>query len=182
MKCSEDLEFPSDYIFSHRSPSKKEVRWLYEWLIENKSEYELKNLLEFSCGITSWVLCEALDPDRYIAVDKYKRLALFVKNNLPKVQLVEEWKVIDILPNKYDLILIDGSTCVPADIRIKGRGVYREEALKYSEKMLTDNALVIMHDWNNKRGGWRRLRNYLDGNYKFLAGCKIGFGFGIYQR
>ena len=174
------MKFPDGYRFSSRSPSKREIIWLYEWLVENKDKYKIKNILEFSCGITTWALCEALDPNLYVAVDDYKHLVKFVETNLPKVHLVSKWE--DIPSNKYDIVLIDGSTGFPSEVKVDGRGVYRVEACEYSVDMMADNALIIMHDWRNKRGGWRRLRKHLDENYKFVDGCKIGYGFGIYQK
>lgn len=174
------MNIPKTFKRSKRAPSKEELEWLYNWLHENKEKYNLNKVLEFGCGITSWILNNAIKPEIHVAMEIYKPCIKTTLEHVPDIKIIQTiWD--DIPKISYDVIFIDGSSGCPPKIAAKGKGIYRKEALKYSKEIMAKNALIIIHDWRHKKIGWLRLRNYLDENYEFIDGCKIGYGFGIYK-
>lgn len=177
------LEIPETFKASSRSPQPNELRWLYDWLLENKDKYnDGKKILEFGCGITSWVLNEAIKPERHVAVELYAPCIKMTKKHLPSIEMIKTtWD--DIPKIEYDVVFVDSSTAPPKGLKpMAARIVYRDDAIKYAEAFQSKKALVIMHDWNYK-GPWRLHRKYVEANgYNLLGSLATRYGLGIYQK
>ena len=179
------MNLPKTFKPSSRSPAKIELRWLHEWLCENKGKYnESKKVLEFGCGVTSWVLNDSLKPEVHVVMEAFEPCIQSTLHHIPSIQVVRTtWG--DIPKINYDIIFVDASTHPPKGLkpmilRAKHR-VFRDDVVKYVEDFQADNALIILHDWNYKEG-YKAPRRYVESKgYPLVASLKTHYGFGIYQ-
>lgn len=181
------IDLPKSIPISKRSPHPLELTWLHNKLKQMKG---IKNILEFSGGITTWTVYDALKPLNYVSVEAEAFSSIFnpVKEIYPNIKIVHNW--LDIPRMKYDMIIIDGSSCAPLSISknfSKNNNVYRKEALIYSEDLHQKEAMIIFHDWCNPypKLGWRAIRNYCENSekYEFIEALEFGNkGFGIFKK
>ncbi|MBW3014376.1 class I SAM-dependent methyltransferase [Candidatus Woesearchaeota archaeon] len=162
------MELPEDIYRSKLSPSEPEIKWLCEYLQSKKEEYNVKTVLEFSCGITSWAVQEGLRPEIHVSVEQYRPLMKTVSAKYPNIEIIETWE--DIPDRKYDLVFVDGSTGAPLKMYPGGKiSVLRKQALEWSEPLQSPGAIIISHDWRKRNRAYRVLRNHLVENYDLQA-------------
>ena len=165
------MELPKTFKTNRLSPRVGELQWMYAQL-EN---LEIKTVLEFGCGITTWTINEATKPERYIAIEEYQPCIDQVNQHLPQIEIIDRWtKIPDI---KYDLVFVDSSA------GHGGRaGLYRGQATKASEDYISKGSLIMIHD-SKKRSGLGP-RRYLSSNenYELVANCNSKNGVQIYRR
>ena len=178
------IEYPSGFGVSSRAPSKPEMIWLDEWLKQRSWKPETK-ILEFGCGITTWVISNAI-PERtdYYCVEGFEPCVNQVKEHVDNVEFISTtWD--DIPQKKYDLAFVDASSCPPkglVSILGKGERVFRDDAIHYVMDFVSDDCFFIIHDWCYK-GGWLRPQQYFTNrNYRLIASLKARHGLGIYQK
>ena len=179
------LTIPSTFKPSKRAPSLKELDALYNFLEPQNGE--IKDVLEFSCGITSYVIYNACDKFyNYTAIESFQPCIDMVKQHCPDISVISKWT--DIPDNKFDLVFVDGSSGYPLDLKPlsptpKCPIPFRNDAIKYVEPKLSKNAIVIIHDYNHHDAGYRLPRKYLeDNNYELIWHCDIGNGLGAYTK
>lgn len=172
---------PATFTPSKRAPSLQELDWLHNWLSGNKDKYNLEKVLEYGCGITSWVLFDALNPKIQVAMEAFQPCIDITVKHVPNIQMIKtNWN--DIPKIKYDVLFVDASTNPPPDLKPMHKTIFRNDAIKYSESFISEKAIVILHDWNYKEG-WRLPRKYVEDNgYTLIASLSTKFGFGIYQK
>jgi len=157
------------------------LEWLYDWLCENKGHYnESKKVLEFGCGVTSWVLNNALKPEIHVAMEAHEPCIKDTIEHVPDIQIIKTtWDDIPKIP--YDIIFVDASTNPPKGLKTFRKRAWRDDAVKYVEDFQADDALIILHDWSY-RGAWLRPRKYLEAKeYPLIAHFSARYGLGIYQ-
>ena len=179
----EKLIIPPSFVPSRRSPSVQELEALWDWLDKNYRD-KIKTILEFGCGVTSWVLHNSLNYTKYIAVEQFQPCIDTVKSHVPNIEIIGYW---DKIPkDSYDLLFVDASTGWPAGLKplaITNRRPFRDDAIHYVKDMLHKDTIVIIHDWQHKQYNWRVHRRYLEDNgYKCIWSCAVGYGFGAYIK
>jgi len=177
------LEYPLKFKVSKRAPSKSEMEWLNNWLDSQSWGEDLK-VLEFGCGITTWVINNSLKPSKYYCVEDFKPCINQVKDHVKNVQFISTtWD--DIPKEKYDLVFVDASSCAPKGlVSIIGEGeiVFRDDAIHYVMDFVSDDCFFIVHDWCY-RSGWLRSKRYFEArNYKLIDSFKKEHGWGVYQK
>jgi hypothetical protein len=190
------LDLPESIPRTQRSPLTLELSWLHNKLSELNAERKISNVLEFSGGISTWTTYDAVKPSRYVCVEEKEYEDIFdpVLKIYGKINVVHSW--FDIPSEfKYDLVFIDGSSCMPDSLKksygVKD-GVCRKEALMYSERFMEVGSLLVFHDWgnvNNRGGnwsnGWGRLKEYAlsSDEYEFVEAFRMRKkGFGIFRK
>jgi hypothetical protein len=186
------LDFPSTIPRSRRSPVRLELSWLHNELRQINAQTRIKRILEFSGGITTWTAYDAIKPDKYVCVEakKFSRIFDPVREIYPKVRLVHNWFDIPKFKYPYDLVFIDGSSCMPKKLKNKYKVrdlVRRREALMYSEQYMGKGSIVVFHDWGHpqRNRGWRFLRDYVmeSDKYEMMKVFKCNEkGFGIFRK
>ena len=174
------MTIPDTFQLSKRCPPIQELEWLAKWCIKNKKP-NLK-VLEFGCGITSWILCETLSPKIQVAVEQYPECIMQVKKHCPDIEIVSTW---DLIPkNNYDWLLIDSSTGWPEGIKpMTAKRPFRDDAVKYALPLCKKNVTVILHDYDHRKAGWRVARVWLENNgFECIDKYRYRFGFGIMRR
>jgi len=176
----EKLIIPESFVLSRRCPSLKELEELYLFLNGKK----FNNVLEFGCGVTSWVLYSALKYEKYISVEQFQPCIDTVKKHVPNIEIIGYWEQIPKM--KYDLLFVDASTGAPAGLKPRSstnKVAFRDDAIDYVKDLLHKDSLVIIHDWNHKQYNWRVHRRYLEDNgYECVWNCPVGYGFGAYIK
>jgi len=173
------IELPKTFPPSKRAPMLNELDWLHNWLSKNK---QLDTVLEFGCGITSWIISDALKPKLHIAMEGFQPCIDMTLKHVPNIQMVKTtWDDIPKIP--YRMMFVDASTNAPASLKpMNGSYPFRDDAIKYSEPFIAKDCVVIIHDWNYKPG-WRVPRKYLeDHGYKLIDSLATKFGMGVYRR
>jgi hypothetical protein len=181
------LDLPPEIPRSRRSPLRIELSWLHN---ELSKMGPMKRVLEFSGGITTWMAYDAIKPRKYVCVEAKRFKGIFnpVLEYYPNIEVVHSWPDI---PNKiYDLVFIDGSSCMTKELIKKYKptdAVRRREALMYSEQFMRVGSHVVFHDWGHRsrRRGWRLLRRYCEEseNFEFVKAFKCHRkGFGIFKK
>jgi hypothetical protein len=184
------LDLPPTIPRSRRSPVPIELSWLFNELSELSELSGIENVLEFSGGITTWTAYGALRPKNYVCVEEKRFSGIFdpVLEFYPDVNVVHNW--FDIPKLSYDLVFIDGSSCMPKKLikeyKVREK-VRRREALMYSEQYMRKGSYVVFHDWGHqeKNRGWKKLKRYcIDcGKYEMVKVFKCNKkGFGIYRK
>jgi hypothetical protein len=170
------LQLPKTYPKSKYAPTIGELEFMHDW-IKNNIKNKI-NVLEFGSGITTWVMSDALgnNLNEYIAMEDIQ----FIKEparHCPKVKFITtSWYQIPE-DKKYDLIFVDSSAGYPPGTP----GLHRVDALQYSEKLMSDKAIIIMHDWHGRSG--KEVRRHLEANnYIIQAKIEDKTGLGIYRR
>jgi len=178
------MEYPKSFKVSRRSPSMEEMQWLQEWIQNQKFKDGVK-VLEFGCGITSWVLYNSFPSiSKYVSVENYQPCMNQVRENVPEVEFIDTtWH--DIPKDSYDFVFVDASTCAPDDLECvykKGDVLFRDDAIHYSMDFVADDCYFVVHDWCYKTG-WLRSRKYFDKRQYELIDClRTAHGLGIYQK
>lgn len=175
------IELPKTFTPSKRAPSLQELDWLHNWLNNNKKNYDLDKILEYGCGITSWILSDAIMPSIHVAMEAFQPCIDITIKHVPKLQVIKTtWD--DIPKIQYGVLFVDASTNPPKDLKPIGKFPFRDDAIKYSEAFVAKNAIVILHDWNYKIG-WRKPREYVEAHgYSLIDSISTRYGMGIYQR
>jgi len=173
------IELPKTFPPSRRAPPLEELDWLHHWLSKNNKG--LDTVLEFGCGITSWVISDALKPKLYVAMEGFQPCINMTEKHVPKIQIVKtNWD--DIPRIGYNVLFVDASTNPPKHLKPMGKRIFRDDAIKYSENFIAKDAIVILHDWNYKEG-WRLPRKYVeDKGYVLIDSLSSRYGMGIYKR
>ena len=176
-----ELKIPKDFKISARAPKRGELQWLYQWLKENGYDKKVKNVLEFGCGVTTWTIDSAVNPERYVAVEQFRPCIEMVQGFVPKVEVVEtDW--YDIPDVSYDLVFVDGSCGCPEDLKEGRAKIRRYEATRYAERFTHGESIIILHDWHHHKP-YRRARKYLEESEYELLGHKRGkYGIGVYRN
>jgi hypothetical protein len=173
---------PSTFEISRRAPPISELKSLWEWLYKNYNQ-KRKNVLEFGAGITSWVLSDAVEPQNQVCMETFPLCINMVKKHVPNIKVVNtNWSGIP--KGSYDLLFVDSCTAPPPGLKpLKFEVPFRDDAIEYVKAMLTNDAVVIIHDWCHKDFRWREHRRYLEANgFKLIWSCQGRFGFGAYVR
>jgi hypothetical protein len=174
---------PPSFTLSRRCPSIQELQALWTWLDTNYKD-KIKSVLEFGCGVTSWVLHNTIKHEKYVIVEQFQPCIETVKKHVSNIEIVDFWDKIPA--NKYDLLFVDASTGAPAGLKPRAstnRVPFRDDAIDYVKDMLHQNSIVIIHDWQHRHYNWRVHRRYLEDNgYKCIWSCPIGYGFGAYIK
>jgi hypothetical protein len=175
---------------SRRSPTPLELSWLHNELIQLNAQSRIDRVLEYSGGITTWITYDAIKPSKYVCVEAAKFIGIFkpVVDIYPGVDVVHDW--LDVPNDVYDLVFIDGSSCMPDILKKKYKVrslVRRKQALLYSEQYMKVGTLVVFHDWGHpkSKGPWRAVRTYLmnSENYEFVKAFQNNpKGFGIFRK
>jgi hypothetical protein len=170
------LQLPKTYPKSRYAPTIAELEFMYNW-IKNNINTRI-NVLEFGSGISTWTILTALESNlnEYIAVEDIQ----FIKEpskHCSKVKFITtSWYQIPE-DKKYDLVFVDSSAGYPPGTP----GLHRVDALQYSEKLMSDKAVVIIHDWHGRSG--KEIRRHLENNnYVVQAVIEDKTGLGIYRR
>jgi hypothetical protein len=168
--------FPKTFPFSKLAPTEKELIWISTYL--TSCNFKNCKVLEFGCGITSWVINESLKPKIYVAMEHYQQCIIDTLKNVPKINIITTtWHQIP--QDVYDFVFIDSSAGYPPG----GDGLFRDKAIEFveSQKMINDNSFIMIHDWHARSG--KSSRNYLEkNNYKLRASFNDRTGVGIYSK
>ena len=183
-------ELPATIPRGRRSPGVLELSWLHDRLSKLNKISKINNVLEYSCGITTWVTHNAIDPNNYICIEntKFRKIIDPVIEIYPSISITSDWLAIPEL--NYDLVFIDGSSCISKKLKRKygcRMSVCRHAALLHSENLMSIGSLVVFHDWNHpaKNGGWRKVRTHLEGSedYELVEAFSWSSkGFGIFRK
>jgi len=179
---------PNTFSISNRAPPLTELEGLYNVLQDKNITKNIKSILEFGCGITSYLLYSCIKPETYVSFEMFKPCIETVKKNVPNIKFTEtDWN--DLPKQKFDLIMVDSSTGFPSNkkylIAKEKTNPYRDDAINFvlENNMSTDNSLFILHDWCHPREPWRLHRKFLeDKNYKLIFSVPGKFGFGGYRK
>lgn len=170
------LIIPDNIVPSQLAPTYKELEWMHNSLTPFCGK--IKTVLEFGCGITTWAIYTALAPVEYVAIEMYDPCIKQIKEVLPEVSIHStNWNKLDKF--QVDMTLIDGSTGYKDNMNYSG--VYRTEAIKFVQPWLSKNALVMIHDHDKNRGGYKKAREYLEQNFDFVSSFSDRSGVGLYR-
>ena len=169
-------ELPRTFVRTRHSPTLTELESLHNWCKHNLSDNS--NILEFGAGPTTWAIATAVRPATYVCVEEYAPSIQQVIDHLTDVTVIKgSWYKIpeDV---RYDFIFVDSSAGYPPG----DGGLHRDEAVKYGERLLSDNGYIALHDWHARSG--KAPRKYLEstGHYELVASVKDRTGLGIYRR
>jgi predicted O-methyltransferase YrrM len=165
-----ELKYPFEP--SELAPSQKEMAWLYEFL--GGLNDQINSVLEFGCGVTTYVINEAVEPEYYMAVEEFEKCINDVNTHVPNVKTTQSWK--DFEGRKFDLVFVDSSAGCG-----KKKGLFRDKAVMAAEPCMTDETIVILHDWKRRSG--KAPRAYLESNgWELVASFDGRTGLGAYRR
>lgn len=176
------IQLPTTFKPSKRAPSIDELDWLYQWLKQDSEKTNISTVLEFGCGITSWIIQEATHPKTHIAMEAYQPCIDITKSHCPNIEFVTTtWS--DIPKIEYQLIFVDASTNPPKDLKpLNGKYCFRNDAIKYIGDCLSEDGIIIIHDWCYGRG-WEVTREYLEANnYSLIDSYTSKHGIGVYTK
>ena len=183
------MEFiiPNDYFVSKRSPPLKELEGLYQ-ILKQEEFKNVNSVLEFGCGITSYLLNITLKPKNFIAFEQFKPCIDSTKKYVKNINVLEtDWN--DIPKQVYDVIFVDSTTGFPKGRkRLEAKDKhqpFRDDSIDYSleQGFANDKTLFILHDWSHRSEPFRLHRKYLeDRNYKLVFSIPGRFGFGGYTK
>ena len=177
------MEYPLTFEPSRRAPSKKEMDWLHNW-IKSKSFPQNSKILEFGCGITTWVISDAIgEYEKYLCVENFEPCINKVKQHVKKVDFIStSWA--DIPKEPYNLVFVDASSCPPKNLKsiIPGATLFRDDAINYVINFTSDDCVFIIHDWCYKLSWLRPQKYFTELNYKLIDCLKTRHGIGIYQK
>jgi len=161
---------------TRHSPSVKELEFLYNWLSSNVKKG--CNVLEFGAGPTTWVIYKAVNSSKYVAVENYGPSVQVISSHMGKMINIVTRLWYDIPEDvKYDVIFVDSSAGYPPG----DPNLHRKEAVIYSERLLADDGVFIIHDWHHRSG--KAPRRYLESkNYKLVDSIVDYRGVGIYKN
>lgn len=170
------ISFPKTFPFSQLAPTEKELDWMNTWLKANVKQN--CKVLEFGCGITSWIINEALKPEIYVAMEHYPQCIKDTLKHVPNIKMVQTtWHQIP--QDVYDFIFIDSSAGYPPG----GDGLYRDKAIEFveSQQMIHNKTFIMVHDWHARSG--KGSRKYLEKNgYKLAGSFSDRTGVGVYSK
>jgi hypothetical protein len=171
-----NLSLPKSFNRTRHSPTLKELNFIYDWLKHNMREG--CSALEFGAGPTTWAIATALNPNKYVVVEDYIPSIQAILDHLTDITIIKGiWYNIpeDI---KYDFVFVDSSAGYPP----RDGGLHRDEAVKYAQRLISDNGVIAIHDWHTRSG--KAPRKYLEScsNYKLVASLNDRTGVGIYKK
>lgn len=169
------LELPKTFTITKVSPTIGELNFIYDWLKNNINQKV--NVLEFGAGPSTWAITSALEVDQYVLIEHWAPSINDVLNHLNNIKIIKGlW--YDIPENiKYDVVFVDSSAGYPPS----NKGLHRDEAVKYSERLLSDNGYIILHDWHKRSGSAPKKYIENTNNYKLVASFRGRTGVGIYK-
>lgn len=171
-----DPPLPDTFIRTRHSPTVKELDFIHDWVKNHVSEG--CNVLEFGAGPSTWAIATAANPKKYIVVEDYIPSIQAVLDHLTDITIIKGvWYNIpeDVT---YDFVFVDSSAGYPPG----DGGLHRDEAVKYAQRLISENGYIAIHDWHGRSG--KGPRNYLENcaDYKLVASLTNRTGVGIYQR
>lgn len=170
-----DPALPKTFRLTRVSPTMEELDFIHDWCRNNIEEGG--NVLEFGAGPTTWALATAINANVYVSMEHWAPAITDVLDHLEDIQFVKtNWYAIpdDI---KYDLVFVDSSAGYPPG----GDGLHRDKACEFSERLLSDNGHIMIHDWRKRSG--RKSRIWLENNgFECVASCDGRTGVGVYKR
>lgn len=179
------LEIPSSFVRSKRSPTLPELEALYDFLEPYNEKIDAPNILEFGCGITSYVISEALYKFyAYVAVETFQPCIDMVKQHCIGIEVVNNWNAIP--EEQYDIMFVDGSAGYPENLKpiapIPACKIpFRNDAIDYTKHMMKPNGIIILHDHNHTYN-YQMPRRYLENfQWKLIWEYKGKYGLGAYQ-
>ena len=173
------VSFPETFNWSCMAPTKKELKWFHKYL----SKMHMRNgkawkVLEFGCGISTWTINNALQPDTYLAIETYKPSIQEVSRYCPNVIISKKWD--PIRKGGWNFIFVDSSAGYRNLIPVPG--LYRRECIRFAEKFMAPDCLISIHDWHHRLYS-KRARRYLErSGYKLVNSFISTTGIGIYKR
>ncbi len=168
--------FPKSFPFSKLAPTAKELEWMNDWLSKNIKPNS--KVLEFGCGITSWVIDQSIHPSVYVAIEHFQKCIIDTLAHVPKIKMITTtWH--EIPQDVYDFVFIDSSAGYPPG----GNGLYRDKTIEFieSQKMIHDKSIIMIHDWHHRSGAASRKLLERTG-YKLLASFNNRTGVGVYSK
>lgn len=168
-------DLPKDFKMTRVSPTMGELNFIHDWLKSNVN-YSV-NVLEFGAGPTTWAIATALNFNRYVLIEHWLPAISDISNHLKNIEIKRTtWYDIpeDI---QYDVIFVDSSAGYPPG----SKGLHRDEAVKYSERLLAKNGIIILHDWRKRSGAAPKKYMENSGNYNLVASFPGRTGVGIYK-
>lgn len=166
---------PKTIAVTRVSPTIPELEFIHSWCKANVSEGG--NVLEFGAGPTTWAISTAINPDRYICMEHWVPSIQDVVDHLSDVEIIRtNWFAIpdDI---KYDFVFVDSSAGYPPG----GDGLHRHDACEFSERLLSKNGFIMIHDW--RRGSGSKPRAWLEANgFELVESFNGRTGVGVYKR
>jgi hypothetical protein len=165
------MKLPDGLKRAKLSPFDKELAWLHDYLKNLDIPRPIK-VLEFGCGITSWVIEDALKPDKHVAVEEYQEAMDTVNKYCSNVEIIENW---DFPDEDYGLVFVDSSAGSGM------AGLNRDKAMIAAESFMREGAIVIMHDWHHGSGSGPRKYAESAG-YELITSFSNRRGFGVYRK
>jgi len=181
------IEYPKTFKVSGRAPSKKEMQWLNNWIINQNFKDNL-NILEFGCGISTYIIANSVPSyEKYVCVENFKPCLKTVNAHVKNITFIRDtWHNIPKLP--YDIVFIDASSCTPPEIIAEVKktspkcSVYRSEIIPYVWDFVSLDCFFIIHDWKH-RPAWVKPRKLFEKmNHKLIDCIRTKHGIGIYQK
>tara|TARA_Y100000034_G_scaffold135228_1_gene206240 strand:- start:4589 stop:5119 length:531 start_codon:yes stop_codon:yes gene_type:complete len=168
---------PKDFKPSALAPTNEELDWMYNALQPYKEQ--IHSVLEFGCGVTTWAVWSSVEPESYVSIETFQSCIDQVNHFIPQVEIhTDRWDDFTRL-YKYDFVLVDGSTGFGPKDR---SGVFRYEAILFAEQFMNPEALVMLHDHDRNRVGYKKARGYLEDNYDYLYSFSHRSGVGLYVK
>jgi len=168
------LDLPKTMKRTRVSPTIDELNFIYDWCINNLKDG--CKVLEFGAGPSTFAINKACNPSIYITVEDWIPTLKDVINHVSNIKIINStW--FDIPEDKYDFVFVDSSAGYPP----KDGGLHRDEAVKYSEKLLADDGYIMLHDWHGRSG--KAPRRYLENSgYKLIDSFTNKTGVGVYKK
>ena len=161
---------PTDFEKSKLAPRNDELIWMHRQL-RNKS---INSVLEFGCGITTWIIHKATSPNLYVAIEEYAPCIREVRKHLKDVVIISAWS--DIPEGSFDLVFVDSSAGCGK------KGLHRVESAQRAHSQLKKGGYMMIHDSHRRSG--RAVSRYLKNSehYKLLASFGGRTGVEIFQK
>ena len=171
------VSFPKTFSWSRMAPTRRELRWFHDYLSEMRNGKAWK-VLEFGCGISTWAINDALQPDIYLAIEAYEPSMQEVSKHCPNVILKKKWGPIK--QRRWNFIFVDSSAGYRNLHPVPG--LFRRECIRFAEKSMTPDCLVSIHDWRHRLYS-KRARRYLErSGYELVNSFTGRTGIGVYRR
>jgi hypothetical protein len=169
---------PKGFKKSALAPPQAEIEWMAACFTNLRGIYKPKKVLEFGCGVTTYLLWNYINPRTMISIEDYQPNIDEVRKwiKYPEFGVFKHWD--SIYSEYWDLVFIDSSAGCG-----KATGHHRDESLMACMPHLAKHAIVILHDWLHAEG--KKPRRILDANpetWELIDGYHCGRGIGIYRR
>lgn len=169
-----NLVIPKTFEITRVSPTLDELEFIYDWCKNNINKGS--NVLEFGAGPTTWAICKAIEPSKYVCMEHWIPSIKDVVDHLDNITIIEsDWYAIpdDI---EYDFVFVDSSAGYPPG----STGLHRHDACEFSGRLLNDGGYIMIHDWRKRSG--KKSRQYLEKNgYELVDHFNGRTGVGVYK-